>query len=538
MVGKKIGAKERVKLSSTSSFSTEFPFFLLISSGILPLSPCRPRSPIVESRDSMSVPLFLALRREILILMDRFCAQAHFDCLQPPYNLVDGARLKWCIPQILDVLIYFFENDAFKPAVRREFNQQKVLSECLLRELQYRCSGLGQMRLDRVQCSNFIINVHVDKILYPWNHIDSIRTIVVKCPPSKSKKKYVEVVNQLCSKMAEIVANRDLTHVIKTAISRLLCGVDPKSVCMEQPPFTYSPDFDPSIVATLSADRLGELAAMEFSLPATVSTPDGRTSDDSSLKEEGCPIMAQMGAKRRSSSIHSTTSTDGEYILGSFKLNGDNRTLRSPYSPTFRGCSPLQLQIPSATSVDDMTKMYECDSLPDQDMPMDCDGEEEFDGRKSDFDLYVDSIESSEHTASAVMFAASPTYFESPRLSRRLIEGEALNERCYSRRSSSRRSSLNTVGSSTTVDSTGSEFLHAFGPKLASSLGSPTEPYHLRDRIEAGTSPAFSRRSLTSPPPPPPPSSSPSRHSPRYLQSPRSLPTVTSVARMFPSVSP
>lgn len=114
---------------------------------------------------------------------------------------MDGARSKWCIPQLLDVLIFFFEFDVFKPAVRRDFNQQKLLADCVIKELQFQCSRLS---FDGLHAST-PISIVIDEVAYPWNSVDSVRTIVVKSPPSKSKKKYVEVVNQLCNHLSSIM---------------------------------------------------------------------------------------------------------------------------------------------------------------------------------------------------------------------------------------------------------------------------------------------------------------------------------------------
>lgn len=443
----------------------------------------------------MSFDLFAVFRAD--------AEQAHFDCLLPPFNLVDGARSKWCIPQLLDVLIYFHENESFKPFVRREFNQQKVFADCLLKELQYQCAGLEKIKLEGID-QNIALKIRFDAIHYPWNHIESVRTIVVKCPPSKSKKKYVEVVNQLCGKLGAIMATANLGNVIKEVATKLLCGLDPRSVCSPRPT-----DADPAVVAILPVDRLLDLANIDFG-PLYAASPDlGKFAEDA---QESCLLMSHMGAKRRSSSIRSVTSVssaDGDYIVGTFALGGR---------------SPVPINLMSASmSMDDISHMCECDSLPDQDLshghdhqPMDCDDEDDG-GRKSEFDTYVDSLESSEHTVGAVMFAANPVFIDSPKAMRGKIFGEAdLYERSFSftRRSSSRRSSANTIMSNTTADSTYS--------------GSPScEPLS-----SMSISSIFSSGSRDTPP-----FSSPkTMPSPKQPHSKKMVSTVSGLSKMWPSI--
>ncbi|RYG94851.1 hypothetical protein EON65_56845 [archaeon] len=71
----------------------------------------------------------------------------------------------------------------------------------MLKELQFQCSRLS---LDS-SLAAIPIPITIDEVVYPWNSVDSVRTIVVKSPPSKSKKKYVEVVNQLCNHLSSIM---------------------------------------------------------------------------------------------------------------------------------------------------------------------------------------------------------------------------------------------------------------------------------------------------------------------------------------------
>ncbi len=46
-------------------------------------------------------------------------------------KIIDGARLKWCIPLLLDAVIFFLDHYAFDLSRRRSFNQHRVLYECI-----------------------------------------------------------------------------------------------------------------------------------------------------------------------------------------------------------------------------------------------------------------------------------------------------------------------------------------------------------------------------------------------------------------------
>jgi len=42
-------------------------------------------------------------------------------------KVVDGARIKWCIPLLLDVILTFLQDDYFDLSYRRTFNQAKKI---------------------------------------------------------------------------------------------------------------------------------------------------------------------------------------------------------------------------------------------------------------------------------------------------------------------------------------------------------------------------------------------------------------------------
>eukprot|EP01031_Cornospumella_fuschlensis_P026684 gene26684-32245_t len=327
--------------------------------------------------------------------------KAHFDCLQPPYNLVDGARSKWCIPQLLDVLIFFFEFDVFKPAVRRDFNQQKLLADCVLKELKVQCSRLSLESLH----SSTPIPITISEVVYPWNSVDSVRTIVVKSPPSKSKKKYVEVVNQLCNHLSSIMQDQDLAHVIKTVVSKLLCMIDPRSLCIKHTPCVYArPSLLPNhLLAYILGDRVGQLGAVPLHYPLP---------SEAAVKTAGSGAETKAGDAVGSAATQGGSNADDEFIVDTFAL--ETKLYHTAPLPPLPSPSPVHASIlidpalPGETlptsspglgeKQEDVEEedMFECCSIPDQDimcmdmddMCVDMDGDE-----ISEFDAYVDSLE-------------------------------------------------------------------------------------------------------------------------------------------------
>eukprot|EP00981_Chlorochromonas_danica_P002566 scaffold504_cov189-Ochromonas_danica.AAC.1 len=180
--------------------------------------------------------------------------KAHFDCVPSPYALVDGARVKWSIPLLLDALVYFYENEAFKIAVRREFNQQRVLADCLLREMNRVLNSLDDESSTPIPHENTMVYVHMVPIEHPWNSLEDVRNILLQCPPSKSTKKYSQMVDVLTERLTSIMGEFELPYIIKSVVSKLLCNVSVRSA--NGRPIYNNLGSEPNLLSIMTADRI------------------------------------------------------------------------------------------------------------------------------------------------------------------------------------------------------------------------------------------------------------------------------------------
>jgi hypothetical protein len=171
--------------------------------------------------------------------------QAHFDCLPPDCKVVDGARFRWCPLLLLDAVLYLLSHNGFQFPTRRAFCQQKVLYECILAELEESDNALfsdlfnkrytailkdaikavefqseDEEEDDDVEDSRFDDeekvrvreNVTLEFALrfsdvFPrmefqqsnpnWASVSNLRAIALEDPPSKSKQKFITIVDFL-----------------------------------------------------------------------------------------------------------------------------------------------------------------------------------------------------------------------------------------------------------------------------------------------------------------------------------------------------
>lgn len=213
-----------------------------------------------------------------------------------PYALVDGARVKWSIPLLLDALIYFYENEAFKIAVRREFNQQRVLADCILREMNRVLNSVDDESPEPIPPENAIVYVHMVPIEHPWNSLEQVRNILLQCPPSKSTKKYSQMIDVLTERLTSIMGEFELSHIIKSVISKLLCGVDVRSINGRPATPIYNHlSSEPNLLSIMTVDRIQTITSRHLI--------DSLGRPESSSSADGNNDQPRASNKRRQSEI-------------------------------------------------------------------------------------------------------------------------------------------------------------------------------------------------------------------------------------------
>lgn len=141
--------------------------------------------------------------------------QAHFDSLPISWladdKVVDGARGKWCLPLVLDGIIYILEQQSFDLSRRRSFNQQRVLFECIWLVLQRKltdsspifCRLLRARQAGDLEAVQAIVKVSFSESEDLWvEGVDAMRNQLLNEPCSKSARKFESIVHALCSHRA------------------------------------------------------------------------------------------------------------------------------------------------------------------------------------------------------------------------------------------------------------------------------------------------------------------------------------------------
>jgi hypothetical protein len=182
-------------------------------------------------------------------------------------KVVDGARARWFPLILLDAMIFILHNNFFRFGTRRAFNQVEVLYNCILEEVHAsdfdfydelsKQAYLEQLNwadkmdvkhlnnnphngdgeddqgfaMEREEMSNLLISVNcankfpdlaVADIAFPWNSVETLKNHLLRDPPSKSKQKYMLIIDYLTSHRSFLKSSLDFTDLIKATICKVL----------------------------------------------------------------------------------------------------------------------------------------------------------------------------------------------------------------------------------------------------------------------------------------------------------------------------
>lgn len=96
-------------------------------------------------------------------------------------------------------MIFLLELQEFNEGSRRSFNQQQVLLECILAEVKMNNPEIYQAYNEGNTDVMGEVHVEVTGMGYPWNTVDSLKSVFLSDPTSKSRDKYVSIVEALFS---------------------------------------------------------------------------------------------------------------------------------------------------------------------------------------------------------------------------------------------------------------------------------------------------------------------------------------------------
>jgi hypothetical protein len=159
-------------------------------------------------------------------------AKAHFDTLPSEYKVIDGARTRWCPLLLLDAILSLLLSHSNIFPTRRAFCQQQVLLHCILDEIYAINSGLymtlyqqeyigafsaissqlaqpptasklsspimHETSIDTFHESLALVNMfsglEIKQSSLKWSSITNVCNHASEDPPSKSKSKYLSIV--------------------------------------------------------------------------------------------------------------------------------------------------------------------------------------------------------------------------------------------------------------------------------------------------------------------------------------------------------
>ena len=175
--------------------------------------------------------------------------QAHFDCLPLGLNIVDGAKMKWSAPLMLDAMVFLLSSGCYKSSARRSFDQQKTLVYCIVKELRnefmtvnHEGSYFDDSSSDINHFLTFEANQVIEQVIGPlngsilysiqvedlpdvWISFASLKSFLAQDPPPKAKSKFQQNVNLLCDQLAILQDGESTEQIIRRLIFIVLSEV-------------------------------------------------------------------------------------------------------------------------------------------------------------------------------------------------------------------------------------------------------------------------------------------------------------------------
>lgn len=177
--------------------------------------------------------------------------KAHFDCLPPEYKVIDGARTRWANLLLLDAMVYFVGFEDFNFFSRRTFNQQKELYDCIMSELllidptfhhelqEYKGDPSRESLLDVSSLlhlnENHLLStlpalsqfthsprVALSPLEDPWSDFPHLRHFLLQDQPSKSRLKFLAIIDLLCAHEHLGSCGFDLGRVVEVVLLKVL----------------------------------------------------------------------------------------------------------------------------------------------------------------------------------------------------------------------------------------------------------------------------------------------------------------------------
>ncbi len=139
-------------------------------------------------------------------------------------RVVDGARSRWSSLILIDASIYLLEFEEFNSTSRRAFNQQQVLYDCIVGEMQRSCPGLYERYLAARLAShttNQASAISFVPLKAPWCTAAQLKKHLLSDPTSKSREKFVGIIESLFAHTAFPNAETTLTAMFQKVVTKV-----------------------------------------------------------------------------------------------------------------------------------------------------------------------------------------------------------------------------------------------------------------------------------------------------------------------------
>lgn len=133
---------------------------------------------------------------------------------------VDGARGKWSLLILLDAIIYILSAHPQTTTVRRYFNQQRVLCDCIIAELN--AADRTQIEVSQADFDNFVGDISVVSLPIQWVSLESFREYHSNNAPTKARTKFLSVLESLTTHPCIMECFGDLSTVLKKVVLKVI----------------------------------------------------------------------------------------------------------------------------------------------------------------------------------------------------------------------------------------------------------------------------------------------------------------------------
>lgn len=142
--------------------------------------------------------------------------------------MVDGAKTRWCQLLLIDGLVSLHELREINTSSRRSFNQHQILLECIVEEVELSAPELhSAYKLGHASAAEH--RVILTTLDHPWGDVEKLQEALLSDPTTKSKTKFVGIVQSLLSHPALESCGSNFEALFRDVVNKVLFTYPPLS---------------------------------------------------------------------------------------------------------------------------------------------------------------------------------------------------------------------------------------------------------------------------------------------------------------------